>query len=71
MVNSEKEAQKQDSSPPGRGELRRLNTIRKWGGLLSSGQNPEECDATGLIVALQPGQFKKLTFTAYTVGYGY
>ena len=30
--------------------------------MLSSEQNDELCDATGLIVAMQLAQFKKLTF---------
>lgn len=38
--------QNSGSSPPGRGELNTFNAFGKWGGLLNSERNPEECDAT-------------------------
>ena len=36
----------EDTSPPGRGELIKLNTLKKWGGLLTKEQNDEWSDAT-------------------------
>jgi hypothetical protein len=35
-----------DASPPRRGELRTLSIVNDRGGLPSSEQNDEECDAT-------------------------
>jgi hypothetical protein len=40
MVNGE------CASPPWRGELRELYTLRSWGGLPNNEPNDEVCDAT-------------------------
>jgi len=42
-----------DASPPWRGELRELNTVRNRGGLLNNEPNDEVCDATKMLRELR------------------
>jgi hypothetical protein len=48
-LRAEKIEMLSDTSPPWRGEIEKHTALRLWGGLLSSEQNPEECDATKMI----------------------